>query len=65
MLNESYRIDAGQKIEQMNLLASPNYEQQDRQELFRQYQERAEDLLLEDIIPKEDGGWGGIEEALR
>ncbi len=64
MLNESYRLDAENKIEQMNLLASPNYESGDREELYRKYEERATDLLTSDIIPKDDGGWGELAEVL-
>lgn len=65
MLNESYRLDAEFKIEQMNLLVSPNLESGERQELYRTYQESATDLLTADILPKDDGGWGDLTEALQ
>lgn len=64
MLNESFRLDAEQKIEWLNITASPDLEQSDRSEMFRSYKERAQDLLIEGILPTEDTGYDGLEQIL-
>lgn len=65
MLNESFRIDAEQKIDLINISIASQMESEDLNSLFRQYQDRATDLLVADILPKDDGGWGGLEAELQ
>ncbi len=53
LFNESFRLDAQQAIQQVNIISIPEMKDEDRSEALRNLENRATDIL--DIWDDEDG----------
>lgn len=59
MLNESYRLDAQEKIQLLSIINSVNYSAEGRNSLYRSYTQQSEDLI--EITGKPNDDYSGLD----